>query len=77
MSYRCIECGKVFTEFGYDPETNNPCVCPKCHSNQIMRYLLCDCCGNVITDTFARTKDGYNYCDDCYRIDDVFGLVTV
>lgn len=33
--------------------------------------VFCDLCGCRITDSYIRTNDGFNYCDECYTVEDI------
>lgn len=44
--------------------------CPYCGGLMDVE-VFCDLCGCRITDSYIRTNDGFNYCDECYTVEDI------
>ena len=40
--------------------------CPHCRSDQIVRAVQCDLCGEYVTEDYVVLKDGTVACADCY-----------
>ena len=75
--YICTECKQVFDEpiewkesrgeyFG-SPAYETLVGCPFCYSACTEAYP-CDCCEEIIEDTYIKTDDGKRYCQDCYQV---------
>lgn len=74
--YLCKSCGKTFDapllvkEYHNDrylpPEEFR--VCPFCLEHDVDHVYICDECGKVITGEAYATKDGQDFCAECYEV---------
>ncbi len=80
MTYKCNECGYTFEEpkrcYGERLEYFGiPCReswygCPSCEG-AYSETVKCDCCDEYVIGKYIKTKDGTNYCDECYEVRDI------
>lgn len=71
----CTECGATFetpkryseSHGFYTPPYEEWSGCPSCGGNYTEAYY-CDCCGNIIIDSYIKTEDGDRYCSNCFLI---------
>ena len=74
----CLDCGCVFDEPKHWIETrglDSPPYeewdgCPSCGGAYAETYK-CDGCNDWICGTYAETKNGNKYCENCYEIREV------
>lgn len=74
----CLDCGCVFDEPKHWIEThglNSPPYeewngCPSCGGAYAETYK-CDGCNDWLCGTYAETKNGNKYCENCYEIREV------
>ena len=74
----CLDCGCVFDEPKHWIETHgldSPPYeewdgCPSCGGAYAETYK-CDGCNDWICGTYAETKNGNKYCENCYEIREV------
>lgn len=74
----CLDCGCVFDEPKYWIETHgldSPPYeewdgCPSCGGAYAETYK-CDGCNDWLCGTYAETKNGNKYCENCYEIREV------
>lgn len=72
--YFCRDCESCFDKpellverHGLDtPPYETFYVCPNCKSADYIPINRCDCCGQIITDTYIHIITGEDYCSDCY-----------
>lgn len=74
----CLDCGCVFDEpkhwietHGLDSPPYEECDgCPSCGGAYAETYK-CDGCNDWLCGTYAETKNGNKYCENCYEIREV------
>ena len=74
----CLDCGCVFDEPKHWIETHgldSPSYeewdgCPSCGGAYAETYK-CDGCNDWLCGTYAETKNGNKYCENCYEIREV------
>ena len=74
LGYYCRDCESCFDKpemcferHGLDmPPYETLLVCPKCKSTDFISIIYCDCCGDMITDTYIHVDTGEDYCQNCY-----------
>ena len=74
----CLDCGCVFDEPKHWIETHgldSPPYeewdgCPSCGGAYAETYK-CDGCNDWICGTYAETKNGNKYCENCYEIREI------
>ena len=73
----CLNCHHVFDSPKYhkdmlvtDPYPDDPMisVCPYCHSDEFVKAIQCDCCGEYHPSemTYWIDADCESVCDDCF-----------
>ena len=76
----CLNCHHVFDSPKYckdiivvDPYPDGPMVsvCPYCLSDEFVKAIQCDCCGEYIEGDFIKIKTEECFCENCYTKHDI------
>ena len=77
--YVCLDCGIVFATpkhyiekhgFNDGPYEHLTC-CPIC-GGAYVETIMCDICGEYITDKYAKLDNGMTVCNNCYIEKNIF-----